>query len=141
MTHAREPRWLDRLVIEAIHFDQILTHGGLPGLRDEAALESALARPRQRHSYEPESDLAALAASYGFGLARNHPFHDGNKRIAFMAIVVFLGLNGYELDATEADVVTVIVALAAGRLTEEQLGEWVRSNATEEPRGSRPATP
>jgi death on curing protein len=130
---AREPKWLDRLVIQAIHFDLILTHGGMPGLRDETGLESALARPRQRHSYEPESDLAALAAAYGFGLARNHPFHDGNKRIAFMAIVVFLGLNGYDFDAEEAEVVTVIVALAAGRLTEEQLSDWVRMHAVKAP--------
>jgi death on curing protein len=130
---AREPRWLDRLVIEVIHFDLILTHGGMPGLRDETGLESALARPRQRYSYQPKSDIAALAAAYGFGLARNHPFHHGNKRIAFMAIVVFLGLNCFDFDAKEVEVVTVIVALAAGRLTEEQLSDWVRMHAVEAP--------
>jgi death-on-curing protein len=99
------------------------------GLRDENALESALARPRQRYSYESESDLATLAAAYGYGLASNHPFNDGNKRVAFVTMAVFLGLNGMRFMATEADVVTTIVALAAGELDEAQLAEWVRGHS------------
>ena len=89
-----EPRWVDRLVVEAVQFDLIRTFGGMPGLRDEPSLESALARPRQRFAYEPSADLAALAAAYGYGLVRNHPFNDGNKRVAFVTMGVFPGLGG-----------------------------------------------
>jgi death-on-curing protein len=122
----QEPRWLSRLVVDAIQTDMLLTHGGMPGLRDENALESALARPRQRFSYDPETDLAALAAAYAYGLARNHPYNDGNKRVAFMVMAVFLGLNDHKLVAAEADVVTTIVALASGELDEETLEDWIR---------------
>ena len=122
----QEPRWISRLVVDAIHTDMLLTHGGMPGLRDENALESALARPRQRLSYDPEADLAALAAAYGYGLARNHPYNDGNKRVAFMVMAVFLGLNDGELLASETDVVTTIVALASGELNEDTLENWIR---------------
>ena len=126
----REPRWLTRMVVDAIHSDQVREHGGALGLRDRGLLESALARPRNRFHHEPASDLAALAASYGFGIARNHPFVDGNKRVAFQAMYVFLGLNGQQLDAPESEVVAVMLALAAGDITEGELGEWIRSNAT-----------
>ena len=115
----------------------LLTHGGMPGLRDENLLESTLARPRQRYAYEPAVDLAALAAAYGFGLARNHPYNDGNKRVAFVAMAVFLGLNGYELTARDADVVTAIVALAAGEIDEEALSDWIRLHIAKKTRGSR----
>jgi death on curing protein len=123
---ADEPLWLTRVAVEAMHHDQLQEHGGLPGVRDENALESALARPRQRWAYEPESDLAALAAAYGFGLAKNHSFHDGNKRIAFVALAVFLGLNDLDLDVAEEEVVTVVLDLASGGLSEEALAEWLR---------------
>jgi len=83
-----EPRWVDRLVVEAVQFDLIREHGGMPGLRDEHALEAALARPLQRLAYHPDADLAELAAAYGHGLATGHPFHDGNKRIAFVTMPV-----------------------------------------------------
>ena len=122
----REPRWVPRLVIEAAHLDQLREHGGYPGLRDENALEAALARARHKWTYEPESDLADLAAAYGFGLAKAHPFNDGNKRIAFLAMAIFLGLNERDLDASESDVVTAMVALAAGSLEEVQLAAWLR---------------
>ena len=92
-----EPRWVDRLVVEAVQFDLIREHGGMPGLRDENALEAALARPLQRRAYRPAADLAELAAAYCHGLATAHPFHDGNKRIAFVILAVFLELNGLEL--------------------------------------------
>ncbi|MFN8859582.1 MAG: type II toxin-antitoxin system death-on-curing family toxin [Gemmatimonas sp.] len=120
------PRWVPRLVLDAAHLDQRREHGGLPGIRDENALEAALARPQQKHNYEPESDLTTLAAAYAFGLARAHPFNDGNKRAAFLAAMIFLGLNGKDLDATEAEVVQVMTALAAGSLSEAALATWMR---------------
>lgn len=122
---------MSRLVADAIQTDVLLTHGGMPGLRDENSLESALARLRQLLAYRPDADLPALAASYGYGLARNHPYNDGNKRVAFVVMAVFLGLNGLEFTASEADVVTTIVALAAGELDEETLADWIRLHATE----------
>ena len=122
-----EPRWVDRLVVEATQFDLVRAHGGLLGLRDEHGLEAALARPRQRLAYTPEANACELAAAYGHGLAASHPFHDGNKRIAFVTMAVFLELNGVELAATEADVVTVMLALAAGELDEDGLAKWLRS--------------
>jgi len=127
----REPRWVSRLVVDSIHFDMLSTFGGVLGLRDEDAFESALARARQRFDYEPESDLAALAAAYGFGIARNHPFNDGNKRVAFMVMAVFAGLNGFELDVPETEVVAYMLDLAAGTLAEDELAEWIRSRLVE----------
>jgi death-on-curing protein len=129
----REPRWVPRVVIEAIHFDQIRTHGGLAGVRDESALESALARPRNRWAYSRRPDLARLAAAYAFGLARDHPFRDGNKRVAFLAAVVFLELNGYELVVSDDEVVARMVALAAGRLSESTLAAWIRDRIHRKP--------
>jgi death-on-curing protein len=126
----REPRWLNRLVVDAVHTDQLREHGGLPGVRDENALESALARPQQRWLYEQEADVAAAAAAYAFGLVKNHPYRDGNKRIGFLALVTFLGINGLEFDAPEQDVVAEMVMLADGKLSEEQLAAWVRSHIT-----------
>ncbi|MCL5887919.1 MAG: type II toxin-antitoxin system death-on-curing family toxin [Actinobacteria bacterium] len=126
-----EPRWVTRVVVDAIQTDMLLTHGGMPGLRDENLLESALARPRQLLSYTPTADIAALAAAYGWGLARNHPYHDGNKRVAFVVMAVFLGLNGLEFTASEAEVVTTIVALASGRVEEDALAEWIRLHTAE----------
>lgn len=113
-------------MVEAIHFDQLRVHGGHSGLRDETALESALARPQNKLAYGRRIDHAALAAAYAFGLARNHPFNDGNKRLAFLAAFVFLGLNGWDFEATDADVVVQMVALADGRLTEAKCAAWFR---------------
>lgn len=121
---------MPRLVIEAAHLDQLREHGGMPGVRDENALEAALARPRQKWNYEPDSDLATLAAAYSFGLAKAHPFNDGNKRTSFLAAVIFLGLNGKDLDATEAEVVQAMTALAAGSLTEAATATWIRGRLT-----------
>ena len=125
-----EPRWVDRLVVEAVQFDLIREHGGMPGLRDEHALEAALARPLQRRAYHADADLAELAAAYAHGLASGHPFRDGNKRIAFVTVAVFLELNGVELEADEAEVVTAMLGLAAGEMSEEQLAAWVRTRTT-----------
>lgn len=123
-----EPRWLDRLVVEAVHLDQVREHGGLIGLRDENVLESALARARQRWHYDSETDLAGLAAAYMYGLCTGHPFRDGNKRVGFLAAVVFLEMNGPMLDATDDEVVEKTRALAAGNLSEAELTRWIRSH-------------
>lgn len=122
----REPVWVDRVVVDAIHLDLIRTHGGLLGIRDENALESALARPRHRWVYGRNVSIVTLAATYGFGLARNHPYRDGNKRVAFLAMLVFLGLNDYDLEAPEAEVVAVMLKLAAGDLSEAALAKWLK---------------
>ncbi len=116
---------MQRIVVDAVHLDQLREHGGLPGIRDENALESALARPRNKWAYDRTTDLATLAAAYGFGLVTGHPYRDGNKRIAFLTMAVFLGLNGFEIEAEESDVVGVMVAAASHGLTERQLSRWV----------------
>lgn len=121
-----EPRWLDRAVVDAMYADQLQRHGGRPGVRDENALDSALARPRNKWAYDPTADLAALASAYGYGLATNHPYTDGNKRIAFLAMYVFLGVNGRELAAPEPEVVDVMRAVADHRCSEAKLAEWIR---------------
>ena len=122
----REPHWVDSRALILLHAESLAEHGGLSGLRDEAALESALARPRNRYSYG-RPDLARLAAAYGFGLVRNHPFHDGNKRVGFLAGGLFLALNGYRLEADPVDAVKTVMALAAGKLSESKLVDWIRS--------------
>ena len=127
--HRREPRWLSRVVVDAIHSDQVREHGGLSGVRDENALESALARPRQKWHYDTDVDLPTLAAAYAFGLVRNHAYHDGNKRIGFLAMVTFLGLNGLEFESADAEVVMEFVALAAGRVSEPELADWINSHS------------
>jgi death-on-curing protein len=116
-------------VVDAIHHDQVREHGGLPGVRDEGALESALSRPRQKWHYVLETDLAALASAYGFGLVRNHPYRDGKKRIGFLAVVTFLGTNGHDLTATDAEGVTAGVTLAEGHLSEDALAAWIRQHS------------
>ena len=124
---SQEPRWVPRLVIEAVHLDQVREHGGLIGIRDENALESGLARARQRWTFDPDSDLPRLAAGYVFGICTGHPFRDGNKRISFLAAVVFLGLNGFDLVAPDEEVVKKIMAIASGKLGEEAIADWIRS--------------
>jgi death-on-curing protein len=114
------------VVLDAIHTDQIREHGGLSGVRDETALESALARPRQKWHYGQKVDVAVLAAAYGFGLVQNHPYRDGNKRVGFLAMVTFLGINGHDLNATDAEVISEMLALADGRVSEEELAAWIR---------------
>lgn len=122
----REPTWVDRIVLDAVHLDQLREHGGLSGIRDENALESALARPRQRWHYQSASDLASVAAAYCWGLATSHPYRDGNKRIAFLAMAIFLELNGWRFEAPESEAVQVMLAVADHRLTEQQLAAWLR---------------
>jgi len=124
-----EPRWLTSSVILAVHADQIMEHGGAAGLRDRGLLESALERPRNRLHYESESDLATLAASYGFGIARNHPFMDGNKRVAFQAMYVFLGLNGLRIESAQEEIVSLMVSVASGGTGEPDLAAWLRERS------------
>ncbi|NMB11518.1 MAG: type II toxin-antitoxin system death-on-curing family toxin [Firmicutes bacterium] len=121
----KEPKWLTRLIMDAIHLDQTRKHGGRMGVRDNHLIESSLARPIQRWNYEPDSDIATLAAAYGSGLVQNHGYLDCNRRIAFMVMYVFLAINGWELLAPEAEVVTVMLDLAMGNLTESDLAQWL----------------
>jgi death-on-curing protein len=123
-----EPRWLSLTVVLAIHSDQIREHGGSLGVRDKGLLESALARPRNLVNYQPQSDVLALAASYGFGIAKNHPFIDGNKRVAFQVMYTFLGLNGFTISATEPEAVEVMLALASGAIGESEVEVWLRGH-------------
>ncbi len=125
-----EPVWLLRNVVEAVHDAQLAEHGGLPGLRDPGLLESALARPRDSFGYG-ETDIRVLAASYAFGIARNHPFIDGNKRMAFLAAYVFMRLNGWRITATEPDTTTVVLSLAAGQMSESDFAIWLCNNSAE----------
>lgn len=120
-----EPKWLDDDAIRALHRRHIAEHGGGEGIRDEDLLESALMRPQQRWHYEPDSSVAALAAAYCYGLARNHPFVDGNKRTATVALLLFLALNGYRLRYTEDELYDVILGVASSELEEEQLMAWL----------------
>jgi death on curing protein len=117
--------WLDAAVMRAVHEEQLAEHGGAPGTRDEGLFESALARPLNLAAYG-EPDAAALAAAYGHGLARNHPFVDGNKRTAFVAVELFLDLNGFALGADDADCVLTMLRLAAGEIGEDGFAAWIR---------------
>lgn len=123
---ARTPRWLDKQALLLLHEESLATFGGASGLRDEGLLESALHRPRDLRDLGGVTDLSALAAAYAYGLCRNHPFVDGNKRAAFLAIGVFLAINGRRLTASPVEAVVAMTALAAGELDEETLAAWIR---------------
>jgi death-on-curing protein len=122
-----EPFWLTRRMIIAIHDEQLVIHGGASGLRDAGMLDSALDRPRNKWSYE-NAELPELAAAYAFGIARNHPFVDGNKRTSLLALYTFLGVNGIDFIVPEAEAAAIILALAAGEVSEESLTRWIRDN-------------
>jgi death on curing protein len=122
-----EPEWLDTTIVLDVHAEQLALFGGADGIRDPGMLESALGRPLNKFSYG-ETDLAVLAAAYGFGIARNHPFVDGNKRAAFASIIVFLGLNGIDFDVPAEDATAMILSLAAGEVSEDSLARWIRDN-------------
>ena len=123
-----EPRWVLEDVTLAVHQMLLAEHGGSPGVRDKSLLDSALARPKQRLAYEPDSTLFELTASYSFGIAKNHPFIDGNKRVALAVGAVFLELNGFELDAPEPEAVIVFEQLAAGNIAEAELANWFKQS-------------
>jgi death-on-curing protein len=112
-----------------LHAEALAEHGGLEGTRDEGLLESALARPRNLCAYEGTTDLSRLAAEYAIGIARNHPFSDGNKRTSFIALALFLALNGLRLKADQVEAVRVIVDVASGAIGEEELARWVAGHA------------
>ena len=119
--------WVETRVVVSAHDEQLAEHGGLDGIRDRGALESALTRPKNLAAYETP-DAAALAAAYAFGIARNHPFADGNKRTALVVLETFLNLNGFVLDADDVQCVLTILELAAGSLSENGLAHWIRGN-------------
>jgi death on curing protein len=119
--------WVDRDVLLILHDESLAEHGGGTGIRDEGLLDSALARPLNTAAYG-NPDAAELAASYGYGLAKNHAFVDGNKRAAFLAVGLFLYMNGYRLTASQADATRAVLALAASDIDEAQFAQWVRSN-------------
>ena len=119
--------WLDPAVVRAVHDEQLAEHGGAAGTRDEGLLSSALARPENLLAYG-QPDLAELAAAYGFGIARNRPFIDGNKRTAFVAAELFLALNGHSLEASDGDCVLTVLKLAGGEIDEAAFAAWVRAH-------------
>jgi death-on-curing protein len=127
MSERNEPLWISYEQAIAIHSRQLRRFGGAPGLRDEGMLRSGLERPINKWRYE-QSDLAELAAAYAFGLAKNHAFIDGNKRIAFMAMRVFLLKNGVAFSPDPAHATAIILSLAAGEVSEESLTRWIRDN-------------
>lgn len=125
-------RWISKQALVLLHGESLATHGGREGMRDEGLLESALMRPQNIVAYadaDNPPDAAALAASYGVGLAKNHPFVDGNKRAAFLAVGLFLYLNGFRLQATQTDATLTMLAVAAGDITEEAFAAWLREHA------------
>ncbi len=130
----KEPRWIDRRSLVLLHSETLAEHGGRSGIVDEGRMDSALARPRQMFSYGRKHDLARLAAAYAVALVRNHPFVDGNKRAAFLAVGLFLGLNDFRLAADQADAARNVLGLAAGEINEEQFAKWVRGHMKRSPR-------
>lgn len=124
----KEPCWILPDVITSIHSMVIVEHGGIEGVRDADLLDSALNRPKQKFSYESPCSLFDLAAAYSFGIAKNHPFADGNKRTAFMAGVLFLELNGYRFVAPEPEATVMFETLAAGEISEKELAVWFERN-------------
>jgi len=127
-----EPVWIDLEVVLAIHDEQLAEHGGQAGVRDRGLLESALARPQNQFAYG-EHALPRLAASYSFGISRNHPFLDGNKRTSLVVAELFLDLNGLELTASDAECVTTFLALASGELSEDELTQWIAARCSPVP--------
>ncbi len=124
--------WVDKRALLLLHGECLAEHGGLPGLRDEGLLDSALARPLNLVAYG-QPDHADLAATYGVGLAKNHPFADGNKRVAFLAVGLFLGLNGFRLQVSQLEATQTMLAVAAGEIDEAQFAAWLRAHCV--PRG------
>jgi death on curing protein len=123
-------KWVDRSVLQLLHDESLAEHGGLSGLRDEGLLDSALSRPVNLAAYG-EPDVFDLAASYAVGLAKNHAFVDGNKRVAFLSMGLFLFLNGYQLSASQAEATVTMLSVAAGEIDESTLAKWIRQHSTE----------
>jgi death-on-curing protein len=123
-----EPEWVLKSVVLALHDEQLSEHGGRVGIRDEGLLESALARPQNAFAFGGETDLAALAAAYAVGIAKNHPFIDGNKRVSNVVTFMFLALNGRNLQAEAVEQVSVWLGIADGTMSEEQVTDWIRNH-------------
>ncbi|PYX28539.1 MAG: type II toxin-antitoxin system death-on-curing family toxin [Acidobacteria bacterium] len=141
----KQPNWIDPRALLLLHGESLAEHGGSKGLRDENAFHSALARPQHVFRYKPDAGMAQLAGAYGFGLIRDHPFNDGNKRVGFLAILLFLDLNGFELNVDQIDAIQTIMNVAGGELSETELTNWIRTHlrrAKDEPNQhiSRPDT-
>jgi len=126
-----EPRWISKKALLLLHEESLSEFGGARGLREEGLLESALARPRNTHAYNPAATLAELAASYCYGIAKNHAFVDGNKRAAFLSIGLFLAINGYRLTASQVDAIETVLGVAAGTVSERELALWIAQNSKE----------
>lgn len=126
-----DPVWLSEAQVRMLHAETLRLFGGAVGLRDAAMLDSALGRPKSKWRYDPATSVFSLAAAYGFGIARNHPFVDGNKRTALLAMRAFLFLNRYHLTPDEIETVTVVEGLAAGTVDEASVANWIESNTVE----------
>ena len=124
----REPKWIDKRALLLLHEESLAAFGGARGMRDEGLLDSALARPVNKFLYEKIHDLAALAAAYGFGIARNHAFVDGNKRAAYLAMGLFIAINGKRLRPDQLDAIQAVLALAAGNIDDAVLAKWITAN-------------
>ncbi len=124
----KEPVWVEKEALLLLHLKALARFGGAEGLRDEGLLDSALMRPRNAFHYDGQKEVAALAASYAFGLAKNHPFVDGNKRAAFMAVGVFLAMNGWTLNCDSVDAIQAVMALAGGEIGESEFAAWLKRN-------------
>jgi death-on-curing protein len=124
----REPKWIDKRALLLLHEESLAMFGGSRGMRDEGLLDSALARPVNKFLYEKVADLASLAAAYGFGIAKNHAFVDGNKRAAYLAMGLFAALNGKRLRPDQVDAIRTILELASGNLDEAGLAKWIGAN-------------
>lgn len=122
------PAWIDKRALLLLHKESLAQFGGATGLRDEGLLDSALARPVNKHTYEGCKDMALLAAAYGFGLVRNHPFVDGNKRIAFLAVGVFLAINVHRLSAKPVEAIEAILSLAEGSMEAARFADWIKAH-------------
>lgn len=125
----RQWKWIAKQLLVTLHDESLVLHGGASGIRDEGLLDSALNRAMNLALYD-EPDFAELAAAYGVGLAKNHAFVDGNKRVAFLAVGLFLGMNGYKLKATQVDATHTMLAVASGEMLETDFATWIRANST-----------
>ncbi|HET6567024.1 MAG TPA: type II toxin-antitoxin system death-on-curing family toxin [Rhodothermales bacterium] len=133
-TVPQEPHWLTAAQVRILHSESLRLFGGVPGIRDTNLFESALARPQQLYAYGDDASIFDLAAAYAFGLARNHAFLDGNKRVALLSIRAFLFLNGYRFEPGQVETVTTIENLAAGSVDQAELATWIRNNAVPKPK-------
>lgn len=133
----KEPKWVSKQSVLAIHEKLLADHGGAPGLLDEGLLDASLASPKNRFAYE-RADILRLAAAYAYAINQNHPFTDGNKRVSLTVAGVFLELNGFRLDASEQDAAAAILALSSGEMSEQQFAEWLRAVCYAQPPRPRP---